>query len=120
MNTEINIYKILNEVTESSTIHEVSERLFLSEPYVSKTIKQAENKYDVILINRKTKPITLTKAGEIVLKNLRQIIEVRNELEYDLLPYKKLKNFEVRIALNQPWLVLYGKKLIEFLVKKRP
>lgn len=120
MNTEKNIFNILNSVTECSTIHDISNKLFLSEPYVSKVIKQAESRYVVLLINRKSKPISLTKAGEIVLQELRQIIEVRNDLEYNLAPFRKQQKFELRVAMNQPWLETNAKGLINYLMEQFP
>lgn len=120
MNKEENLYDILNSIQTCNTISELANKLFLGQPYISRIIKDAEKKYDVILIYRKERPIKLTQAGELVLNNLRKIIETRNELKYNLLPYKKTVEHQVKIALNQPWLEISADKLLEYLLKEFP
>ena len=52
MNKDKNLYDILRNVSSSTTISNIANKLFLSEPYISKVIKDAESKYHVILIKR--------------------------------------------------------------------
>lgn len=113
------LYDILNEVSDSKSISEVATKLFISQPYVSKVIKQAEDKYGVLLVNRK-KRISLTKPGVIILEGLRTIIEQENELNYKVSRFKKNTNFEIKIALNQPWMTANPLTLISFLRQKYP
>ena len=120
MQNEKNLFDILNSVGSCSTIHEISEKIFLSEPYISKLLKQSEEKYEVKLVNRKTKPIQLTKAGAVVLKDLNQIINTRQLLKYDLSPYKDNNEYQIKIAFNQPWLETNSINVIKFLMKSYP
>ena len=120
MSKENNLYNILNEARLCDSISDIANKLFLSQPYVSRTLNDAEKKYNVILIHRKDKPIRLTKAGEVLLNKLRKIIETQNELEYDLRPYQKSKDYQVKVAINQPWLESNADKLLEYLIKLFP
>ncbi len=120
MSKEKNLYDILRTSLSVTTINGIAKKLFLSEPYISKLLKQTEEKYHVILLNRNQKPIQLTKAGEIFLKDLRTILESQNELNYDLEPYQDNKEYEIRIAFNQPWLETQGKSIITFLMRRFP
>lgn len=120
MSKENNLYNILNEAKICNSISAIANKLFLSQPYVSRTLNDAEKKYNVILIHRKDKPLRLTKAGEVVLNNLRKIIETQNELKYDLIPYQKNKDYQVKVAINQPWLESNADELLEYLIKSFP
>ncbi|MBP2058883.1 DNA-binding transcriptional LysR family regulator [Lactobacillus colini] len=120
MSKEKILYDILNSIQECNTISDLANKLFISQPYISRTIKNAEKKYNTTLIHRKENPIRLTQAGEIVLNNLRKIIETRNELQYDLLPYQKTEDFQLKVAINQPWLETSADFLLEFLLKEFP
>lgn len=120
MSKEKNLYDILKTSLSVTTVNGIAKKLFLSEPYISKLLKQTEAKYHVILLNRNQKPIQLTKAGEVFLKDLRNILESQNELNYDLEPYQNNKEFEIRIAFNQPWLETLGNRIIPFLMHRYP
>lgn len=80
MSKDKNLYNILKTTLSVNTISDIAKKLFLSEPYISKLLKQTERKYNVVLINRNNKPIKLTKAGEVFLKDLQIILDSKNEL----------------------------------------
>lgn len=120
MNTENNLFNILNLVTKVNTISEISDKLFLSQPYISKIINQAEKKYNVTLVNRNQKPIRLTKAGQLVLDSLSSIISARNQLEYSLAAFKETADDQIKIAVNQPWLETDLDGLTNYLVQTFP
>lgn len=120
MSNNNTLYNILNSIQSCDTISDLANKLYLSQPYISRTIKNAEKEYDVILIHRKDNPIRLTHAGEIVLNNLRKIIETQNELKYDLLPYQKAKDYQIKIAMNQPLLETNVNEISSLLIKEYP
>ncbi len=120
MTKESNLYNILNTVSTCNSLTEIANKLFMSEPYISRTISDAERDYDTFIIDRKSNPIKLTKAGEVLLKDLRKIMETHNELKYDILPFKKSRDDQLKIAMNQPWLETNTEILIKFLVTTYP
>jgi DNA-binding transcriptional LysR family regulator len=61
-----------------------AELLNLTQPAVSQHIKQLEEYYDVKLINKKGRQISLTEEGELLLKNARELEASSLLLERDL------------------------------------
>lgn len=72
------LFNILKGVNTSNTLTAIAKQLYLTEPYVSKVLRQAESHFDTKLINRDPKPIRLTSAGETILKDLEKVIESQN------------------------------------------
>lgn len=99
---EQTIYDILASVKTCRSITDIANRLMLGRPYVSKQIHNAELKYHTKLINRKPLPITLTKAGKIVLASLEKELEIQNKLKLDLSPYIAGETNFIKIDVNQP------------------
>lgn len=117
---EKNLYNILITAKKCRTIGEIANRLYLSQPYISKLLKQSEKKYDTILIQRSPIPISLTQAGETLLKNLEKVITTRDELEQAMMPYRQSQQSYLKIACEQPWLANMGPKIISEIQKKYP
>lgn len=95
-----NLIKILQGVNYSRTITELADSLYLSQPYLSRLIKEAENKYGVKIVNRTTKPISLTNAGKVVLDNLKQIQDDRERMAKSLDNLKRIEHQSITIAFN--------------------
>ncbi|WP_040473298.1 LysR substrate-binding domain-containing protein [Lactobacillus gigeriorum] len=120
MTAEQTIYDILASVKTCRSITDIANRLMLGQPYVSKQIYNAELKYHTKLINRKPPPITLTKAGKIVLASLEKELEIQNMLKLDLSPYIAGETNFIKIGVNQPWITVYGHIIYEQLHRKFP
>jgi DNA-binding transcriptional LysR family regulator len=59
--------------------------LFITQPAVTKHIKELESQFKVSLFERSgNKKIILTPAGEILLQHVNQILNIYRELEYDM------------------------------------
>lgn len=58
-------------VAEELHFRKAAERLFVSQPVISRAIKQLEEKLGVMLIQRSRRHVVLTTAGEIFLKECR-------------------------------------------------
>lgn len=63
--------QILENVNTSETITKLAAKLYLSQPYVSRLLKEMETEYGLILVDRQDKPISLTNAGRIVLNDFK-------------------------------------------------
>lgn len=72
-------------VSECGSIHEAAKRLHLSQPALSKTIKELESDLGVPLLVRSNRGITVTPFGERLLRRARLIVEetrrAREEIE---------------------------------------
>ncbi len=65
-----NLLFFLQSIQETGSISETARQLYVTQPYVSRIIKEAEKKYDVTLLVREHHPITLTIAGRKLLEYL--------------------------------------------------
>lgn len=72
-NINLNSLKIFLEVANSKSFLDASNRLFLSQPAVSKSMSKLEEDLGVLLFYRDNKGIELTPSGEILYKYLKDI-----------------------------------------------
>ena len=88
---DFNKYKIFYEVAKEGNITRASEKLFISQPAVSQSIKKLEEELEVSLFIRNKSGVTLTSIGQEIftkvdgailsLKDIDKIIEEKNELK---------------------------------------
>ncbi len=69
---------------ENLSFSKAAEELFISQPAVTKHIKELENKLNITLFERKGNRIYLTKAGQLVYNNLKKIKQQYREMEFEL------------------------------------
>lgn len=72
--------KLLTSVKQAETLTKVAQELYVSQPYVSRILKQAEEKYQVQLVERQKNPISLTLAGQTLLNGLQKMRQTSQEL----------------------------------------
>jgi DNA-binding transcriptional LysR family regulator len=71
-------------VAENLSFTSAAEELFISQPAVTKHIKELENKLKIQLFIRKGNKIYLTKAGKLTYHYLKEIKQQYNELNFKL------------------------------------
>lgn len=114
------LISILTAAKNCKTITEIANRLYVSQPYITKLVKEYENKYNVKLIDRKTTPIKLTTAGEILLQHLTTIVNDESKLQQDMRLISKKELGKISITFNQPFATVLGGKLFKLLDTKFP
>lgn len=114
------LINILSAAKNCKTITEIANRLYVSQPYVTKLVKKYENKYNVKLIERETTPIKLTTAGEILLRHLTTIVNDESKLQQDMRLISKKELGKISITFNQPFATVLGGKLFKLLDTKFP
>ena len=80
------------EVAKLLSFSRASETLYISQPSVSKHIKNLEIQYGVALFERKGSTITLTEEGQIIFKYLSKAVEINSLLEFDISTLKNTAN----------------------------
>lgn len=120
MAEERSLYQILNEVNDSRSITEVANKLFLSQPYVSRVIKTAEEKYQTRLIKRKPLPIELTTSGQVLKNDLQNLLAANNRITLDMAPFSKTSGPTVKLAFHQPLETAMISPILQRLTKKFP
>ena len=90
--------KVFQSVAHNLSFTKASNELFISQPAVTKHIKELEAEFDVKLFNRIGSKIALTEAGTILFSYSDQIMTLHNEAKFEI---GKLKgNFEGNLRLG--------------------
>jgi len=71
-------------VAENLSFSKAAAELFISQPAVTKHIKELENKLDIALFQRKGNKIYLTQAGKLSYSHLKKIEQHYHEFEFEL------------------------------------
>ncbi len=76
--------KVFYSVATHLNFTKASEELFLSQPAVSKNIKELEIEYGTRLFDRKGNRIELTQSGNILFDYAEQILSIYKKIDFDL------------------------------------
>lgn len=87
-------------VAENLNFSKAAEELFISQPAVTKHIKELESKLDTALFERKGNKVYLTKSGKLVYRSLKQIKQQYRDLEYELGRLNEAFNGSLRIGAS--------------------
>ena len=118
MITDLNLYKVFYIVAKCQNISHAAEKLFISQPAVSKSIKTLEKNLNVSLFIRSSKGVSLTKEGQMLFSHIEKAYRQIESAE-DLID--KIKNREAG-TINLGISSILGKnyfipKLEKFIVK---
>ncbi|MBQ8043773.1 MAG: LysR family transcriptional regulator [Clostridia bacterium] len=72
---DLNLYKVFYSVATTSNITKAAEQLYISQPAVTKSIKQLENSLGGALFIRTKKGVILTEEGKILFEYVKNILE---------------------------------------------
>ena len=87
-------------VAEVRSISKAAEKLFVSQPYLSRHIIRLEEELHVKLLNREKVPLQLTPAGEIYANYLESSKQMYHKLEKDLEAVSDLRKRTLRIGFS--------------------
>lgn len=89
--------KYVIEVANCGSINKAAEKLFVSQPNISKAILHLEKELNITIFNRNTKGVTLTKDGSGFILYARSLIDQFNHIET---MYKKpIENNKKRLSI---------------------
>lgn len=81
MNINFELYRVFYSVANNKNITKASQELMISQPAVSKSIKNLEDQLGGKLFSRTRKGVTLTEEGEQFYKYIKQAMEYINNAE---------------------------------------
>ncbi len=87
------------QVTHFKSFTKAAEHLFITQPTISKMIKNLETELGVELFDRSRKQLTLTDAGRVVLEQAKLIDRAFNNLEREVESLSDLHKGHIRIGL---------------------
>lgn len=74
--------------------------LYITQPAVSKHIQELEENYKIKLFDRKGSKISLTQAGEILLKYCKNIFEIYRTIDYEMSTLTKESQGHLRLGAS--------------------
>lgn len=92
-------------VAEEKSFNKAAERLFISQPPLSRQIKQLEEEIEVLLIDRDNRPLKLTEAGKFFYEHAIQILAQSDNLR--AMTTRK-GNFNNSLSIGFVASILYG------------
>jgi len=92
-------------VAEEKSFNKAAARLYISQPPLSRQIKQLEEEIGVMLIDRDNRPLKLTEAGEFFYDHALQIIKKSDDLR--AMTFRK-GNFDNSLSIGFVSSILYG------------
>lgn len=115
----IELYKIFYVVAINQNITKASEELNISQPAVTKHIKNLEDSLGVILFNRTRKGVVLTPIGQKIFMEIRNALTILDNVESEVRKYRDNDCGVIRIGTNTT-LVRMLMDYIGFFYKKYP
>lgn len=92
-------------VAEEKSFNKAAERLYISQPPLSRQIKQLEEEVGVVLIDRDQRPLKLTEAGIFFYEHAIQILKKSDNLRAMTM---RKGNFDGSISIGFVASILYG------------
>ena len=87
------------EVARNQSFTKVAEKLYITRPTISKTIRNMEDEWGVTLFYRQGKRIELTDAGHIMYQQAQQMVDSFQRVSAELEDLMNLKRGHLRIGL---------------------
>ena len=91
-------------IVKERSISKASERLYLSQPYLSQYLAKLESNLGVVLLDRSHTPLQLTEAGELFHAYLERQGYLDRQLESDLRDLQAQKRQNLHIGVHLAWL----------------
>ncbi len=85
-------------VAEELNFSRAAKRLFISQQSLSNHIKKLEEEYGILLFQR-DHHITLTEAGQSLYRNAKEILEMQNKAEKELLDIKDFRQGRISLGI---------------------
>ena len=99
-NINLNSLKIFLEVANSNSFLEASNKLFISQPAISKSMSKLEEDLNVVLFYRANKGIALTPSGEILYNYLKEASDLLFTCERALMAINDVEESNIVIGVQ--------------------
>ncbi|MGM0216514.1 LysR family transcriptional regulator [Enterococcus sp. AZ109] len=110
----------INVIFEEKSFSKAAQKLYLSQPSLSLTIKRFEENLGVQIFDRSTSPLGLTEEGKIFMEGFRQILAIESDLERYIDDYRGLETGTLTLGAPYLFSSLLAPKLISEFKKRYP
>lgn len=94
---EIKDMQCLVAIAEAKNVTRAAERLYITQPALSRTISHLEKELGIELLDHNARPIALTPAGEIFYEKARRILRIEESMRNDMERMKEGMNLQLSI-----------------------
>ena len=110
MNIDMEYYKFFCMVAECNNFSKAAEKLYISQPAITQTIKKLEEQLECKLFYRKSNGVCLTKEGEHLYNYVNNSVTTINNVENKFKELRGLKSgiIKIRTGNNNAKRVLYN------------
>lgn len=85
-------------VYQERSFSKAAQKLFVSQPWLSATVKKVEKELNVSLFDRSTTPISLTEAGQYYVEHVEQIMAIEREMHQHFKELHESEGSELHIG----------------------
>jgi DNA-binding transcriptional LysR family regulator len=100
MTPELRLIRYFVAVAEEGNVTRAAERLHMAQPPLSTAIRQLERQLDVRLLDRTTRGVVLTPAGELLLERGRALLRAADEVAAAVRAVEKAPTGLVRVGIS--------------------
>lgn len=95
-------WKLLVELHKSNSISQASENLFISQPALTRRLKQIEEEFSATILIRSSKGVTFTPQGELLVQYSREMLEEYTKLKKQMCSDNTLSGtLQIAASLSQ-------------------
>lgn len=116
----LDLWKIFYEVANAKNISKASKNLHISQPAITKQIKNLEDQLDCQLFIRSQKGVILTEQGEMILQDIKNGLNYLENAEQKIIDTNKTLSGSIRIGSSTTLTKTYLMEYIEEFHKKYP
>jgi len=105
----MNLYqlKVFYYAAKYESLSRAAEKLYITQPAVTKQIQQLQNNYGIKLLNRFGKKMVLTDAGRNLFKIAENILELETRAEESIRDFQQLKSGNINIMSSETFGAYY-------------
>lgn len=90
----------IQTIVDKNNLTKASKELFVSQPYLSKFIKNINDELGIEILNKSNNDIQLTFAGERYIHYLKELEKIEKKMYYEFDLLKENKKGEIRLGIN--------------------
>ncbi|RDI47638.1 LysR family transcriptional regulator [Falsibacillus pallidus] len=110
-------YQLLTVLAQEMNMRKAAERLFVSQPALSQRLQNIEKEWGTKIFIRSQKGLSLTPAGELVVKFAKEVIEKEEQVKEEMQSLETHVHGTLKIAcasiVGQNWLPKVLKRFVE-------
>lgn len=95
----LNMLKFLDVLLKHGNFTRAAKDLYISQPYLTQTIKNAEKELGISIINRDSSPLELTDAGRVYYQYLNSLENEKDKFQKQIIKYSSPNNIVLRIGV---------------------